>query len=297
MRNHGPHSFRGTYDYYIEFRPRIPEKVINIIIQYFDLCPTDRILDIGCGTGQVALAMDGRCKEITCLDPDPEMIVRAKEMTKDSKTKLTWINKRAEELSEIKEKLGSFKLATSSRAFHRVNQDQVLKTLDSLIEQEGGISLFSDRTIWQGQEDWQGELEKIVKRYSKDEKLSNGNQKPNGSWEDSLSRSKFNYVITRQVSITRSWSIEGIIGYVFSTSFANPYVVGNKLNQFKKEIKDKLLSTNPEGKFQEKAVWSIVLGSRRPLTDFYDNKEDLPPSKNFIPSEVKSSDPGSFKEN
>jgi len=66
------------------------------------------------------------------------------------------------------------------------------------------------------------------------------------------------------VPIVRSWNVESIIGYVFSTAVAAPYLFGNQLDGFKEEIKSVLLSINQKGVFQEDAIWSIVLGSRRP---------------------------------
>ncbi|MCM8819790.1 MAG: hypothetical protein NC925_03235 [Candidatus Omnitrophica bacterium] len=55
-----PELYKGTYKYYIKYRPPIPKEVIDIIVGHFDVKPTDRVLDLGCGTGQVALAMEGK---------------------------------------------------------------------------------------------------------------------------------------------------------------------------------------------------------------------------------------------
>ena len=154
-RKSTPSLFSGTHLYYAKFRPGIPEQVIDIIVNHFKISPNDRILDIGCGTGQVAIAMEGRCSEMVCVDPDPEMLKQAERITKDSKTKLIWINRGSQDLGKIKKNLGTFKVATSCRAFHRMNQEQVLKDLDDLIEQDGGVAIFSDRVLWSGDEEWQ----------------------------------------------------------------------------------------------------------------------------------------------
>ena len=69
-------------EYYAKYRPGISKEVVNIIVGYFDIKLDDRILDLGCGTGQVAIAMDGRIKEMVCLDSDPEMIEQGKKKNK-----------------------------------------------------------------------------------------------------------------------------------------------------------------------------------------------------------------------
>ena len=254
--------YSGTYGYYVKYRPAIPKEVIDVIIKHFDIKPTDRVLDLGFGTGQVALAMDGRCGEMVCLDPDPEMIRWAKRATRNSKIRLIWVNRKAEDLGKIKEKLGFFKVATSCRAFHRMDQDQVLRNLDELIEENGGVAVFSDWVLWKGDKEWQQVVKGVIQKY-----LGERKEKPKESeerWETILARSVFRFVKIYDVPLARYWNVENIIGYLFSTSFAAPHLFGDRLDRFKEEVKSTLLSLNPKGEFQENAVWSIVLGSKKP---------------------------------
>jgi ubiquinone/menaquinone biosynthesis C-methylase UbiE len=256
--------FSGTYKYYAKYRPGIPKEVINIIVKHFDLKPSDRVLDIGCGTGQVALAIEGRCGEMACLDPDLQMLKRAKKATRHLKMKLIWLNCAAEDLGKIKKKLGTFKVATSSRAFHRMNQEQVLKDLEGLIEKDGGVAIFGDRVIWNGDKKWQQTVERIIREYLKGHTGRKKPIEPEERWENILAHSVFKFIKTHDVPIVRNWDVESIIGYIFSTAFAAPPLFGNQLDSFKEEVKSTLLSINPKGVFQENAVWSIVLGSKKP---------------------------------
>lgn len=262
-----PELYRGTYGYYAKYRPSIPKEVIDVIIERFDVKPADRILDIGCGTGQVALAMEGRCGEMVCLDPDPKMLIQAKKATRNSKIRFIWIGRCAEDLGKLKEKLGAFKVATSCRAFHWMNQGQALKDLDDLIEQDGGVAIFGDGVLWSGDEEWQQAVKGVIQKYLGKERHAGKEKKkePGELWENMLARSVFRFIKIHDVPIVRSWDVESIIGYIFSTSFAAPHLFGDQLDKFKEETKNILLSINPKGVFQENAVWHIVLGSRKSI--------------------------------
>jgi 2-polyprenyl-3-methyl-5-hydroxy-6-metoxy-1,4-benzoquinol methylase len=260
-------KYEGTYEYYAKYRPDIPKEVINLIINHFNLELNDRILDIGCGTGKVSLAIDGKCAEMICIDPDLEMLEWAKKVTKDSKAKLTWLNYSDKDLGKLKKELGIFKIATICRAFHWMNQDQTLKDLDDLINEDGGIAILSDKGFWSGEDEWQKTIKRITQKYV-GEKKNNGEDKfksPERPWNDILAHSTFKFIKTYEVPTIRDWDIESIIGCVFSYSSATPYLFGNQIDKFKEEIKNALLSIKPKGKFQENSIWSVVLASKKPL--------------------------------
>lgn len=136
--------FYDTYEYYAKYRPNVPEEVVQIIVEQFDIKPVDRILDIGCGTCQIAIAMDGKCDEMVCLDSDLEMLKQAKREIErmNLKQKIILVNCYAEDLIKRKSGLKIFKLATICRAFHWMDQNKVLTDLDSLISEDGGIAIL-----------------------------------------------------------------------------------------------------------------------------------------------------------
>ncbi len=178
--------------------------------------------------------------------------------------KLVWINRGSQNLGEIKGELGTFKLATICRAFHWMNQEQVLKDLDDLIDASGGIAIFGDGSFWTGSEEWQQAVKRVVQKYLGEERHAGKEKfkKSDELWEKILARSVFKFIKTHDVPIVRNWDIESIISYFFSTSFAAPHLFGDQLHRFKEEVKTTLLTLNPRGVFQENAVWSIVLGSK-----------------------------------
>jgi SAM-dependent methyltransferase len=69
--------FMGTAKYYARYRPGYPEPFFAHIVERFRLDGTGRLLDLGCGTGQLALPLAGRFQEVVGMDPEPEMLAAA----------------------------------------------------------------------------------------------------------------------------------------------------------------------------------------------------------------------------
>lgn len=258
--------FSGTYEYYAEYRPNIPGEVVRIIVEYFNIKLGDRILDIGCGTCKMAIAMDGKYDEMVCLDSDPEMLKQAKREIErmNLKQKITLVNCSAEELIKRRNELGNFKIATICRAFHWMNQTKVLTDLDSLIREDGGIAIIDDRSVWTGEEDWQRAVKRVVQKYLGEERRAGKGtfKEPTEPWEKIFSRSAFSIVVLKEVPIIRTWNVESIIGWLFSSSFARPEYFGDQIENFKKDINETLLSLNPKGVFNECAHFKLLLASR-----------------------------------
>ena len=66
--------FQGTAWYYARFREGYPPEFFDLIKRKFDLLKGDRVLDLGCGTGQIAIPISASVKEVVAMDPEPEMI-------------------------------------------------------------------------------------------------------------------------------------------------------------------------------------------------------------------------------
>jgi SAM-dependent methyltransferase len=60
-------------------RPGYPEALIADVVSYADLKQSDKILEVGCGTGQATESFAKRGFSILALDPGPEMLRRARE--------------------------------------------------------------------------------------------------------------------------------------------------------------------------------------------------------------------------
>ena len=59
------------------------------------------------------------------------------------------------------------------------------------------------------------------------------------------------------------WTMDGIIGYLFSTSFASRAVLGDKAEGFERDLRARLSRLSPEGRFEDEIEHSVISAKRR----------------------------------
>jgi hypothetical protein len=61
------------------------------------------------------------------------------------------------------------------------------------------------------------------------------------------------------------WTVETILGYLYSTSVCSKSVLGTDLEPFEADLKSALLAHGTGGTYQENAQWGYTMG-RKPVT-------------------------------
>ena len=69
-------DFAGsTAEAYRRFRRDVPAVVLDRLVAHFELGGQDRAVDLGAGTGQVAVGLAARLAGVLALDPEPDMLI------------------------------------------------------------------------------------------------------------------------------------------------------------------------------------------------------------------------------
>ena len=134
--------FQTAAAHYLAGRPPYPEDLIARVVQLVGLGVGDRVLDLGCGPGQLARAFAAHVKEAVAMDPEPAMLAIAREMAA-SVPNMQVVEGRSDALDE---RHGCFKAVLIGRAFHWMDRDEILRTLDGLIEPGGAVVLFAEKS-------------------------------------------------------------------------------------------------------------------------------------------------------
>jgi SAM-dependent methyltransferase len=75
LTTHDPEElFRSTAPYYARYRPGYPSELFSCLAEIQQLDGTQEALDLGCGTGQIAIPLAASVNEVAAVDPQPDML-------------------------------------------------------------------------------------------------------------------------------------------------------------------------------------------------------------------------------
>ena len=254
--------FAGTAWYYARYRPGYPEAFFADIVARFHLDGTGRLLDLGCGTGQLTIPLAQHVAAVIGMDPEPEMLAEAAGQAQAAHiTNVTWAQGSSADLAGG---FGRFRLVTMGRSFHWMDRERVLTVLDGMVEDGGGIVLANDSCLVRPTTAWQRAIEDIQRRFLPPDWQAGI---PNGAeagepHEEILARSPFCDVHRLVYEFTRAWKTEQALGYLYSTSLPLRWLLGDRRTAFELEITDALLSIEPRGQFSEPVALQVLAATK-----------------------------------
>lgn len=258
--------FKSTATYYAKYRPQYPKELIDHVVESFDLDGTGKLLDMGCGTGQLIIPFAPYFELAIGLDSEPEMLEKAKRQAEIADAQnIVWLEASAEDIGLFQNDIGAIRLATFGASFHWMDRDTILRQLDSMIQKGGGIMITaSASSTWQYGEDWHQVIKETVNKYLGEKRRAGSGYyvTPSERFEDVLSRSPFSKLETFVHHFERRWYLDGVIGHLYSTSYASPYVLGEKQQAFEAELRARLKDLNPDEKFTETVKLDALLAQR-----------------------------------
>jgi ubiquinone/menaquinone biosynthesis C-methylase UbiE len=247
---HESHLFAGTAEYYARYRLRYPAAVLDILAARFGLDGTGRLLDLGTGPGQLAIPLASRFAEVVALDVSGEMIAEGeRQAARAGVTNIRWLTGRAEEISPD---LGHFRLVTIGGAIHWMDQPTVLRRLEALIAPGGGVALFGmGGSHWNVPEPWSQAVVRVIQRWLGQERRAGQRvvRMEERRFEDWLAESAFNRVENGSYRFDHTWTLDEVIGELYSTSYANPTLLGDNRPAFEADLRRELLALDPSGRY------------------------------------------------
>ncbi|MFF4650910.1 class I SAM-dependent methyltransferase [Streptomyces sp. NPDC001380] len=257
--------FTGTADYYRQYRPGIPEEVAAVLDRAAPTAAPRRLLDIGTGTGMVVEALGGRFDDIIAVDNDTGMLHIADAVLRPALppgSSLALVASRAE---DFRPPAGwQAHLVTICRAFHWLDQATVLELLDDQVASGGAVAVFGDSSFWSAGTPWKQAVWSVVQEFLGGERRAGSStfEHHNRPYSEVMEESPFCQVEETRVPVHRTWTTEGILGCLHSTSFAAPHLLGDRLTDFGTAVKAALSEHSSGDTFTEDNDFLIRIGRR-----------------------------------
>jgi SAM-dependent methyltransferase len=251
--------FAGTAAYYAPFRAPYAPAALDWLIERFALSDKDRILDLGCGPGILAIPLSRSVDEVVAVDPAADMIAEGRRLAGD-RSNIRWLTSRAEDLPAD---AGPFKAATIGQAFHWMDRDEVLAKLEVLVADGGGLALVNPGRR-RPQETWEEIAQPIVAKYRGPPVRHPGSNPREPDHEPALRRSAcFSHFTTREFPGAITRDIPSILGFIYSISSSARHHFGDRAKAFEDELTAALLRANPAGVFQEQIETEVLIAPKK----------------------------------
>lgn len=257
--------FSDTAWYYARYRPQYPEQVIELLVRKYSLCDKSRVLDLGCGTGHVALRLAPYVSEVIAVDPLMEMMSEGKSLTSQKGiTNIKWLEGISDNIVSLASEIGEIDLTVLAQAFHWMDQEKVLIDLYPMTKIGGGLAVisidvpktdFPDTT-------WKEVISETVRYWLGDVRKAGTKgtyTHPEKRFETVLSESRFHNLESFEIKTRRTWTVDQLVGFLYSTSSTSIPVLGDRKDGFEADLRRQLAALEPSGLFKEEAGTQVIM--------------------------------------
>ena len=248
----------GTAWHYARYRPGYPQVFFDDLVQRFHLDGTGRLLDLGCGTGQLTLPLAEHVTDAVGMDPEPEMLAEAALQAHAAHVaNATWVQGNS---ADVPGEFGRFRLVTMGRSFHWIDREQILTALDRMVDEVGGLVIANDSFLVRPTTTWQRAIEDLQRRFLPPDQQPG---KMTGSdahqpHEEILARSPFAHVHRLVYEFDRPWTLEQAIGYLYSTSLPLRQLLGDQRTDFEKRSPAHCSRSTRMGSSPNRSLWKCL---------------------------------------
>lgn len=249
--------FKGTAWYYARYRRSYPQKIFDDIVSYYKLDGAGRLLDLGCGTGELTLPLSKHFVDAIGIDPGAEMLAEAQNKAAlEGIDNIKWIEGNAE---DVDDSFAPIRLSTAGASFHWMNHPIVLEKVYKITQAGGGMVIIGDTSPVRGKsktEDWKMKRKELIIKYLGKERRAGDHLHKNfipekRPFEELIAESSFKTFEFKEYPYTTKRNIDEIVGFLYSTSYANKRLFDDRAEEFEDELREELLRLVPSGIFEE----------------------------------------------
>jgi len=155
--------------FYHQYRRGYPPAVIDTVTAAFGLTEDDIVIDVGCGTGQLTLPIARRVRAVAGMDPEPDMLARARRAAAEQGvTNASWVLGADTDIPALAALLNNRRAGavTIGQALHWMRYRELIPGLVPLLRPGGGIAVITNGTpIWLQDSPWSRALRSFLEQW------------------------------------------------------------------------------------------------------------------------------------
>jgi trans-aconitate methyltransferase len=156
-------------DFYCQYRRGYPPAVIDTLAATFGLTRDDIVIDLGCGTGQLTLPIAARVRAVAGVDPEPDMLARARwAAAEHGITNAIWLLGADTDMPALAAMLGGQRAGavTIGQALHWMRYHELFPALAPLLRPGGGVAVITNGTpLWLQDSTWSQALRGFLEQW------------------------------------------------------------------------------------------------------------------------------------
>lgn len=244
-------SFNKIAKAYYSSTPTIPQKYTDLLQETFQTKPEDRIIDLGCGSGDIALMFAKKSSFVEGIDSSKTMIEMAQK--KDAHQKVTWIYKSVDDFNFESEK---YQLIFTYEAFHLFqNHVSLIKKCSKALKPGGFLGIG-----WTMYE-WDFPLKQAIKETFADHGIFRGEW---GLWtcpkfpaDVIASKTDLTVPLKKTIGIKSQTPVSVITNYILNNS-KSTFLSNDLKSKIAKDLEKRFLKIYPSGESHGYTRYSLM---------------------------------------
>jgi ubiquinone/menaquinone biosynthesis C-methylase UbiE len=249
-------------DFYYQYRRGYPPAVIDTLAGTFGLTSDDIVIDLGCGTGQLTLPVAARVRAVAGVDPEPDMLARARRAASEQGiTNVAWLLGADTDMPALTALLGGHHAGavTICQALHWMHYQELFSTLAPLLRSGGGVAVITNGTpLWLQDSPWSRALRGLLEQWL-DTTLTNAcgtDEASQQRYRDIMTAAGFGVTET-SFEYTDDLDLEHLVGSLYSALPVQRLPPADQRAGFTEQVRR---AVAPHGPFTEPVRVRMLLG-------------------------------------
>lgn len=237
--------YDSTVPFYARYREPYPAAFFREVARREGLQGNERLIDIGCGPGLLAIGFAPYVQTCIGVDVETEMLEAARVEAARAGVHIELVQARIEDLPAD---IGAFQAVTIGRALHWFDRDEALAVLERIVADNGWIAICGTKAFGAAMQAWNGTFHDVRRAWSSDPDDS----RYKVDFEEWFRGSRFRIVEDVEVTESHAVTTSDLIGRALSMSTTSPEVLGERRPAFEAAMREALEPLSTDGTFQEK---------------------------------------------